>query len=339
MAGEKNWTPGAVPPGAGPQYVFAPGPAPPSTPGTDFGSYDFSVPPGDTYSTPDVVIAATSVAPVAPDLASIAPNAFTSAEFQSLLDQPLRFTDPAAWKSELQQLIDQGTQSDFQRLLQRPAGFSTESAALAADLSASDLSAEVTARSLGRIGAAGAGLASAVDLLALGLVPGSLSPSDRPFPAFKGRPGAVGGAIPTSLSNPGMEISVTPQGPDMGFGPAPAEPAVLPAPLPFVNVGPSPFGLPRLSLGPTPFPTPFPSPTKGLTPFQSPGVGFGLPNPSQVPQRAPKPARAPKTKTQMAPTGCDCPPRKKPGQCRQGYFREDSGGHTEFITWSTRRCP
>jgi hypothetical protein len=78
-----------------------------------------------------------------------------------------------------------------------------------------------------------------------------------------------------------------------------------------------------------------------LTRFGTAMAPFNHLNPPKQTGKAPRPSSSPLkgSRTSSQSVSRDCNKGKKPGQCRQGYFREKTSGDLELITWSTRRCP
>lgn len=102
----------------------------------------------------------------------------------------------------------------------------------------------------------------------------------------------------------------------------------LPRRSPRVQPGsplPEPFSpwQPQPSPSPSPSPVPEPFANPGLQSFTSPQLGL-------------QPQPSPREESNDCQKGKV--PKRKRGQCRQGYFRETPDGRTKFTTWSTRKC-
>ena len=245
--------------------------------------------------------------------------------FQSLLSQPstgYQGFEAAQAASEFQQLLQRGPLSDFERLLQQPfqPGDWQSAESLAAD-EAAGLSV------LGGLATAGA----------LFLQPGALSPSDLPDnPPGIRNPAALGPGA--GFLNPDMAFQNNPAPVAGPFDWAKPETAHPPAPAPWSIPAFNPQSWAAPAPGRNPSPETLTALRNGLAPFTNPG---GNPSPGGSTRTAPKPS----PKTDTSPRGKaqtisgDCNKGKRPGQCRQGYFREASSGSLELITWSTRRCP
>lgn len=161
---------------------------------------------------------------------------------------------------------------------------------------------------------------------------------DRPAPtrAFEPPPlfdpGPIGvpipsGSKPKPVVTPVPAPFVTPQ-PRSG-----TEPVPLPRLAPTPRLSPLPRALPVPELSPAPAPAPRPqNPLQGGSPL----TGFES---QPVPSRAGSPGLATLTMGSCSCTQDEAATKRKEKYgCRQGYFRETSGGIT-YTTWSTRRCP
>lgn len=233
--------------------------------------------------------------------------------------------DAGAASADFQALLAQGKPSEFQQFL-RENPYSARIVEEEVALSEGVPLLEVAGAALG--------------VAALALQPGSLTASDAPPVGGIANPAALGPGA--GFLNPTLDLGNNPQASDPNpWGDLKPETAHPPAPLsqtvPTFN--------PQLWAQPLPGPNPVKNPLTAirtsLAPFNhlsGPTLGFG---PGNAPKALPKPLPRTKAGRQGGATIIpkDCNSSNKPGQCRQGYFREQSNGSLQFITWSTRRCP
>lgn len=138
-------------------------------------------------------------------------------------------------------------------------------------------------------------------------------------------PGPIGvpfpsGSKPRPVVSPIPAPFIVPQ-PRGGIEPVPVRTAPMPRPQP----------LPRASPAPAPSPS-----TQGPLAGGSPLTGFES---QPVPSKAGSPGLATLTMGSCSCTQDEAATKRKQKYgCRQGYFRETSGGIT-YTTWSTRKCP
>ena len=157
----------------------------------------------------------------------------------------------------------------------------------------------------------------------------ALPPPPLDFPPIGGGPipnplaiGPVGRPAPRLQPGPRFSGGTLRPSPAPFLQPLPSTPR--PSPAPTISIAPQPMPLPRAAAGP------------GSLAGGSPLTGFQS---TPVPSRGSSPGLATLTMGSCSCTQDEAATKRKQKYgCRQGYFRETSGGIT-YKTWSTRKCP